>query len=103
MIFSFNNCRKNIVAIRIVFATEACTTKSQLTTFFLNLINGMKEVFQHTYGHPARSFPAALPLFRLDRIYVRGFSVKQARVHHGPVWARISDHAALSSTIVKTP
>lgn len=63
---------------------------------------GMKEVFQDTYGRPARSFPAALPLFRLDRIYVRGFSVKQARVHHGRIWSRISDHAALSSTIVKT-
>jgi endonuclease/exonuclease/phosphatase family metal-dependent hydrolase len=63
---------------------------------------GMHEVFQHTYGRPARSFPAALPMLRLDRIYIRGFTVRQARVHHGPVWARISDHAALTSTIVKT-
>ena len=61
----------------------------------------LQEVFEHTYGRPARSFPAALPLFQLDRIYVRGFSVKQARVHHGHVWARISDHAALTSTIVR--
>ena len=62
---------------------------------------GLQEVFEHTYGRPARSFPAALPLFHLDRIYVRGFSVKQARVHHGHVWGRISDHAALTSTIVR--
>lgn len=61
----------------------------------------MQEVFQHAYGRPARSFPAALPVFQLDRIYVRGFSVKQARVHHGHQWARISDHAALTSTIVR--
>jgi len=61
----------------------------------------LQEVFEHAYGRPARSFPAALPLFKLDRIYVRGFSVKQARVHHGHVWARISDHAALTSTIVR--
>jgi endonuclease/exonuclease/phosphatase family metal-dependent hydrolase len=63
----------------------------------------LKEVFAHTQGLPARSFPAALPVFRLDRIYVRGFNVSQARVHHGHPWARISDHAALTSTIVKIP
>ena len=62
---------------------------------------GMREVFEQTHGQPARSFPAALPVFQLDRIYVRGFSVKQARVHHGSVWARVSDHAALTSTIVR--
>jgi endonuclease/exonuclease/phosphatase family metal-dependent hydrolase len=62
---------------------------------------GMKEVFENTYGRPARSFPAALPVLQLDRIYVRGFDVKQARVHHGHPWARISDHAALTSTIVR--
>jgi endonuclease/exonuclease/phosphatase family metal-dependent hydrolase len=62
---------------------------------------GMQEVFQHMHGRPARSFPAALPVFQLDRIYVRGFSVKQARVHHGHPWARISDHAALTSTVVR--
>ncbi len=64
---------------------------------------GLREVFEHTRGHPARSFPAMLPVLRLDRIYVRGFNVKQARVHHGHAWARISDHAALTSTIVRSP
>lgn len=63
---------------------------------------GLKEVFEQTYGRPARSFPAALPVLQLDRIYVRGFDVKQARVHHGHAWARISDHAALTSTLVKS-
>ena len=62
---------------------------------------GLHEVFEHTRGRPARSFPAALPVFPLDRIYVRGFSVKQARVHHGHPWARISDHAALTTIIVR--
>jgi endonuclease/exonuclease/phosphatase family metal-dependent hydrolase len=61
----------------------------------------LKEVFELTKGHAARSFPAALPVFQLDRIYVRGFNVRQARVHHGHPWARISDHAALTSTIVR--
>ena len=61
----------------------------------------LKEVFEHTRGRPARSFPAALPVFKLDRIYVRGFNVRQARVHHGHPWALVSDHAALTSTIVR--
>ena len=61
----------------------------------------LKEVFEHTHGRPARSFPAALPVFQLDRIYVRGFNIKQVRVHHGHPWARISDHAALTSTVVR--
>jgi len=68
----------------------------------LALSLGLREVFEHTSGLPARSFPAALPVLRLDRIYVRGFNVNQARVHHGHAWARISDHAALTSTIVRS-
>ena len=34
---------------------------------------GLVEVFRDHRGRPARSFPSRLPLFRLDRIYVRGF------------------------------
>jgi len=59
----------------------------------------VSEVFE-TYGRgPARSFPAMLPVLRLDRIYVRGFRVKLAHVHRGVNWARISDHAALSALL----
>ena len=62
---------------------------------------GLNEVFEDAHGRSARSFPARLPLLPLDRIYVRGFAVRHARVHHGQAWARISDHAALTSTIVR--
>ncbi|HEX2531721.1 MAG TPA: endonuclease/exonuclease/phosphatase family protein [Burkholderiaceae bacterium] len=48
---------------------------------------------------PARTFPAALPWLRLDRIYVRGFSVKSAQVLHGALWARLSDHAPIVATL----
>jgi len=48
-------------------------------------------------GRPPRSFPSALPLFRLDRIYVRGLAVTKSEVHAGEPWSRISDHAALSA------
>ena len=59
----------------------------------------LREAFESVHGHPARSFPAALPVLQLDRIYVRGFEVRDARVHHGNPWARISDHAALTSVL----
>lgn len=49
--------------------------------------------------HPARTFPAALPFFRLDRIYVRGFQVETAQVLHGAVWARLSDHSPIVATL----
>ena len=61
----------------------------------------LNEVFEITHGGPARSFPAMLPLLHLDRIYVRGFRVRRANVHHGRPWSRISDHAALSATVVR--
>lgn len=60
---------------------------------------GMVEVFEVMRGHPARSFPTRMPVFRLDRIYVRGFEVRHAHVHHGQAWARLSDHAPLSATL----
>jgi endonuclease/exonuclease/phosphatase family metal-dependent hydrolase len=48
---------------------------------------------------PARTFPAALPFFRLDRIYVRGFQVEAAEVMHGSLWAKLSDHAPIVATL----
>jgi len=62
---------------------------------------GMAEVFEVTRGHPARSFPTRMPVFTLDRIYVRGFEVRHAHVHHGRAWARLSDHAPLSATLTR--
>lgn len=48
---------------------------------------------------PARTFPAALPWLRLDRIYVRGFKVDAAQVLHGALWAKLSDHAPIVATM----
>jgi endonuclease/exonuclease/phosphatase family metal-dependent hydrolase len=65
---------------------------------------GLAEVFACNGGvRPSRSFPAALPLFRLDRIYARGLSVTTCSVHHGLPWSAISDHAALSARFALLP
>ncbi|GAB3540044.1 endonuclease/exonuclease/phosphatase family protein [Noviherbaspirillum agri] len=48
---------------------------------------------------PARTFPAALPWLRLDRIYVRGFRIESAQVMHGALWAKLSDHAPIVASL----
>ncbi|MHB1360839.1 MAG: endonuclease/exonuclease/phosphatase family protein [Rhodocyclaceae bacterium] len=58
---------------------------------------GLAEVSAGVSKRPLRSFPAALPLFRLDRIYARGLNVEASVVHHGAPWSTISDHAAVSA------
>jgi len=63
---------------------------------------GMRDVFHMHSGTPARSYPAGLPLLRLDRIYVRGFDVQHSHVHAGGMWRRLSDHAALSAQLKRT-
>ncbi len=60
---------------------------------------GLVEAFGGGIGRPPRSYPSALPFFRLDRIYVRGFRVRRAEVHFGAPWAQISDHAALTAEL----
>ena len=57
----------------------------------------LHEVFEVSHGRLARSFPAGIPLLRMDRIYVRGLKIQRSDVH---AWRKVSDHAALSTTLV---
>lgn len=61
----------------------------------------LREVFEHHAGKPARSFPAWLPMLRMDRIYARGFDVKHVEVHSGARFLKVSDHAILSATLTR--
>ena len=61
----------------------------------------LKEVFEHHSGKSARSFPSWLPMLRLDRIYVRGFQIKQVEVHAGSHFVKVSDHAILTASLLK--
>lgn len=52
----------------------------------------MKEAFlSHQMKH-ARTFPAGMPVLRLDRIYYRGFKLKGAERLKGRPWSHLSDH-----------
>jgi endonuclease/exonuclease/phosphatase family metal-dependent hydrolase len=66
---------------------------------YLRLELGLSEVFETHHGQAAKSFPSAMPLLQLDRIYIRGFHVHNAMVHSGFPWRRFSDHAALTATL----
>ena len=59
----------------------------------------VRDVFHLAHGKPARSFPAAFPMLKLDRIYVRGFDAAECKVHGT---RRMSDHAALSAQLSRS-
>ena len=63
---------------------------------------GLAEVFETHHGRSARSYPSFLPMFQLDRIYVRRFNIEAAHVQTGNAWHRISDHAALTAKLSPT-
>jgi endonuclease/exonuclease/phosphatase family metal-dependent hydrolase len=48
-------------------------------------------------GSPAQAytFPSRLPVFSMDRIYVRGLACLSTTVPRGVVWSRMSDHLPL--------
>ncbi len=60
---------------------------------------GLQEAFVSVHGSTAKSFPAHLPLFALDRIYVRGWTVSSAQVLKARDGWHSSDHAALVATL----
>jgi endonuclease/exonuclease/phosphatase family metal-dependent hydrolase len=60
---------------------------------------GMQEVFTEAYRKPPRTFPALLPMLRLDRIYVRGVDTTMPIVLSSKPWSRLSDHAPLLAEI----
>jgi endonuclease/exonuclease/phosphatase family metal-dependent hydrolase len=43
----------------------------------------------------ARTFPAVMPMLKLDRIYYRGLTALEAGVLTGNPWRNLSDHAAV--------
>ena len=60
---------------------------------------GLHEVFVHAGGQAARTFPARLPLLRLDRIYVRNAAVHRPVALPRRPWTHLSDHAPLVAEV----
>lgn len=60
----------------------------------------LKEVFKTVNGSYARSFPSMLPLFKLDRVYTRGFQIVDCNVFGHTSSTKVSDHAALTAHLL---
>jgi endonuclease/exonuclease/phosphatase family metal-dependent hydrolase len=59
----------------------------------------------HVPGDPPtrfNTFPSRLPLFSMDRIYMRGFQCRSTSVPRGAAWARMSDHLPLVAELELT-
>ena len=68
----------------------------QLLTQRLHVMDTIESVHQK---HVARTFPARLPWFKLDRLYVRNLSIIDAHVHSGREWRTRSDHAPMTASL----
>lgn len=60
---------------------------------------GLRESFSDIHGKLALTFPARLPLLRLDRIYSRQFQTRSASVLSGKPWSSLSDHLPLVANL----
>jgi len=61
---------------------------------------GLREVFVHAHGRPAKTYPARWPLLALDRIYVRNAAVHRPVVLPHRPWSHLSDHAPLAAEVI---
>lgn len=60
---------------------------------------GLTEVFQRRHGRSARTFPARLPVLRLDRIYVRNATAHAPMALPRRPWSHLSDHVPLAAEV----
>lgn len=72
--------------------------KNELETRLL-----MKDAGLEFYGRKLRTFPAVLPMLSLDRIYLRGFKVTEARIMNKGACGRLSDHAGFFAEAEQLP
>jgi endonuclease/exonuclease/phosphatase family metal-dependent hydrolase len=84
----------------LVVAGDFNDWRSQASNYLAGEL-GLYEVFERTEGRLARSFPAQMPIFPLDRIYVRDLNVEGVERHSGGQWSRLSDHVALAARLTR--
>ena len=60
---------------------------------------GLRNVSLESKGRSGRTFPARFPVLSLDRILVRGFSVKASKTYTDTVWRELSDHIPISADL----
>jgi endonuclease/exonuclease/phosphatase family metal-dependent hydrolase len=81
---------------RLIVAGDFNDWTLSLTKVFRHEI-GLEEAYHVRHKRHARTFPARIPILRLDRIYFHGLNVKHATCLHSEPWSRLSDHAVLTA------
>ncbi|WP_313741281.1 endonuclease/exonuclease/phosphatase family protein [Pseudomonas sp.] len=62
----------------------------------LHLQRDLHEAFERHHGHLARTYPARLPMLRLDRIYLRNAQSHAPKILGNRPWTHLSDHLPLT-------
>lgn len=57
---------------------------------------GLHEAFERHHGRLARTYPARMPLLRLDRIYLRNARSRAPQILGSKPWTHLSDHLPLA-------
>jgi endonuclease/exonuclease/phosphatase family metal-dependent hydrolase len=78
----------------VIVAGDFNDWREEATDFF-SLELSLVEAFKSKQGAVAKTFPASLPILKLDRVYTRGFMVLRAERLRGNEWSQISDHLPL--------
>jgi endonuclease/exonuclease/phosphatase family metal-dependent hydrolase len=61
----------------------------------LSIYTKSQEVFKALHGAYAKTYPAALPVLSLDRIYVRGITPLSSKLLDKDPWNKLSDHVGI--------
>lgn len=82
----------------LVLAGDFNDWREEMTPYFHRELN-VREVFYHSRGRHAKSFPAIYPLLSLDRVYIRGLDIRSAEVLRRKDWRGSSDHLPLAVNV----
>lgn len=55
----------------------------------------MQEVYRHTHGRYAKTFPSHWPVFQMDRVFYRNIGLLDCECLNSAVWKQLSDHLPL--------
>jgi len=71
-------------------------------SLFLKEKLGLKEIYTEVHGAAARTYPAAFPILKLDRIYVKDLEIDSVERMNQRPWSDLSDHLPLAA-VLKIP
>ncbi len=78
----------------LIIAGDSNDLKGRFKDYFDERLQ-IDEAHHKTTGQHAKTYPAAFPLFPLDRIYYRGLEPISAKTLDEPPWNKLSDHLPL--------